>query len=160
MAFSDDDLAALLDEFVSAADSQIVTPRAHERRHGGNAGFSHFSRAVDAPETTAKAQPRKCYRCKEIVHDGGRLCLRHKEQHRIEANKRSRKNGRKEWRPDRPGRPPEIVRRAADAEVILLTSMLSDAMSEAAALQRRIASLKGELTRARKTARKRTQESA
>lgn len=154
MAFSDEDLQGLSDEFVSLPDDQIVTPRAFERRRGGNAGFSQFARAVDVPEHATEIQPRKCRRCKEMVDDGGGFCLRHRELRRLESNARSRKLGMPEWHETGKGRPPDIVRRAIaeDVDVKLAIGRLNDAHAELAALKHRIARLKRELTQARNAA--------
>jgi hypothetical protein len=150
MAFTDEDIESLSDEFISEPGPQVVTPRKYEREHGGNAGFHRFSRAVEAPpEPTKEVQSRKCYRCKDMVHDGGRLCVRHKEQHRVQAAQRVRALGFKEWVPGGPGRPPKIQREAAkDAEVILRAAILNDACAELTALKYRIAHLKRELAEA------------
>lgn len=150
MAFSDEDLESLADDFLARADSQIIAPRQHERMHGGNAGFSAFTRGIDKPPEAVAT--RKCRRCKQMVNDGKSLCVRHRVAHRRESLDRARRKGGKEWRPGGKGRPPDVVRSRHDAEVMLRESMLADAESELKALTFRIAGLKRELTVARREA--------
>lgn len=153
MAFTDDDLASLSDNFVDAPDTDIVKPRAHERMHGGNAGFSHFERA--APRTAAKLPVTKCRRCRQPSVPGLRFCELHREIRRRESLEYQRRKGVQPWTPGGKGRPPQLVCRRVDVEVALQESMLADALSERAALDRRIARLRSELTIARRTATKR-----
>lgn len=156
MAFTDEDLASLEDDFVAVPGRQIVTPRAHERMHGGNAGFSHVVRAVPRPEAPVVA-PKKCRRCRlPAIH--GVLCERHREQHRRWAVERVRRRGTKAWQPGGKGRPPNIARRAVDAAVVTQEALLSDALIELAKMNRRVRELRKALTLARKAARRRTRQ--
>jgi hypothetical protein len=151
MAFSQDDLNSLADDFRSAPDYDIRTPRAYERVTGGQAGFSHYERA---PEKSPEALPvRKCRRCRFNAEPGRSMCLRHADAHRREQVERARRRGGGEWTPGGKGRPPNIARRKADVETQLQRAMLADALAERAALDKRIARMRGELTLALKRAR-------
>lgn len=149
MSFSEADIASLADDFVSAPDIDIRAPRAFERMTGGNAGFDTFSRAV--PKAAPVAAPRKCRRCRLMAEPNRSMCLRHLELRRRETNARNRKRGVPEW--NGRGRPPRVVSESVGAEVALQEAMLADMLEEYAALGRRIARAKADLTTAKREAR-------
>lgn len=156
MAFSEDDISSFIaDEFNVVPGAEIVTPRAVERRTGGNAGFSHFNRATEKP--VAAPDVRRCRRCRMNAEPNRVLCVRHAEIHLREQNARNRRRGIRPWRQGGPGRPPRAVRMDAsyDYEVVLKKSVLADMLHERAALDRRIALARGELTQAQRVARTR-----
>lgn len=151
MAFSAEDLAQLSEDFVSQAGGEILRPRATERMQGGNAGFSHFTRAVDRPPVQVVA--KRCHRCRLPVVPGRSLCLRHLEEHRKCATRQNRRKGVREWRPGGPGRTPLIALRGVESAVAVCRMLLADALSEQAVARRKVAQLKKALTQALKSAR-------